>query len=331
MPGGRPSRDAIYRRLDEAVRELNDQLGGLPPPGAAADIWIDIWHQEAHNSTAIEGNTLVFSEVTRLLDEGKAAGGKPLKEYLEVQGYAAAANWVYRQALRPEDWVAGELVSLQEVRHVHYLALTPVWDVAPHESAYDAESPGNWRQHDIAEFSGGMKPPSFTEIDYAMGDWVSEACSIREPRAAPLPEKLAKLHSAFERTHPFLDGNGRVGRLVLNLLLVRLGYPPAVVYKRERERYLRALRRADAGDPGPLGELIARSVTDNLYRFVLPAIARDDRLVPLASLATQDLAESALRIAAVRGRLRAQKGSDGVWRSTRKWVDDYAAARWRRN
>jgi Fic family protein len=59
-----------------------------------------------------------------------------------------------------------------------------------------------------------------------------------------------------------LDGNGRTGRLLLNLVLVRLGYAPATVYLRDRVRYLRALQAADQGDPGPLAELLARSVLE---------------------------------------------------------------------
>ena len=90
----------------------------------------------------------------------------------------------------------------------------------------------------------------------------------------------------YERIHPFLDGNGRAGRLLLNLVLVRLGYAPAIIYTRDRTRYLAALRSGDRGDPGPLGEMLARAVLDNLYRFIVPAVAGPNRLVPLAALAT---------------------------------------------
>lgn len=143
-------------------------------------------------------------------------------------------------------------------------------------------------------------------------------------------EELAKLHARFEQIHPFLDGNGRAGRLVLNLLLVRLGYPPAIVYKKDRSRYLAALRRADDGDPGPLGEFLARAVLDNLYKFVVPAVAGPARLVPLPALATEELSANALRVAAVRGRLKAAKASDGTWRSSTAWVEEYVASRYRR-
>jgi Fic family protein len=321
----------VYQRLDEAVRELRDRLGGLPSPAEAEDIWSDIWHQEAHNSTAIEGNTLVLQEVEKLLEEGRAVGAKPLKDYMEVKGYGDAAKWVYGQALEPGDWQSGELISLHEVRQVHHTTMSLVWAVAPHPHATPTESPGNFRQHEIAKFPGGMKPPPWPDVDAQMRDWARAIDDLRSESAEALPERLARVHNRFEQIHPFLDGNGRAGRLVLNLVLCRLGYPPAIIYKRDRDKYLRAMRRADTGEFGPLGELIARSVTTNLYRFVMPAVAGPVKLVPLPALATRDLSENALRVAAARGRLRAVKGDDGMWRSSKKWVADYVKSKHRRS
>ncbi|HTJ77172.1 MAG TPA: Fic family protein [Acidimicrobiales bacterium] len=145
------------------------------------------------------------------------------------------------------------------------------------------------------------------------------------------PDRLAAVHRRFEAIHPFLDGNGRTGRLLLNLVLVRLGYPPAIIYKRQRAEYLRALRRADGGDCGLLGELLARAVLDNLYKFVVAMVAGPVRLVPLAALATPVITADALRTAAGRGRLEATRGADGEWRSSRKWVDEYLDGRYRRD
>lgn len=104
---------------------------------------------------------------------------------------------------------------------------------------------------------------------------------------------------------------GRMGRLVLNLLLVRLGYPPAIIYKGQRATYLAALRRADRGDAGALGELIARAILENLYRFVVPAVAGPARLVPLAALATPELGANALRAAAVRATWKPRRAPTG--------------------
>jgi Fic/DOC family len=327
---GRPTRAAVYERLRVQIGELQDRLGGLPSPVEADEIWRGIWLQEAHHSTAIEGNTLVLKQVEQLLQEGRAVGNKELREYMEVRGYADAANWVYGQALHPGAWCSGELLSLTELRHIHSLALTPVWDIAPHPSAGHSERPGSFREHDIRPFPGGMRPPPWPEVSAMATDWIGEVQALGLEREGIHPETLARAHARFEQIHPFLDGNGRTGRLVLNLLLVRLGYPPAIIFKRERRRYLAALDSADHGDHGPLGELLARAILDNLHKFVVPAIAGPSRLVPLPALACERISANALRVAATRGRLQASKAPDGTWRSTRAWVEEYLAGRYKR-
>jgi len=348
---GRPSRATVYARLDAAIGELATRLGGLPSPKESETIWADIWHREAHHSTALEGNTLVLREVEALLEKGRAVGAKPLSEYMEVKGYADAARWVYGQALEPDAWSDGELITLNEVRRIHHLAMGPVWAVAPHPDASEQEAPGDFRRHDIRPFDGGMTPPPWPDVPAQITGWVDDvrefgrratrplgpgsaasdgdasAAAAGPPQPLPLPEELARLHNAFECVHPFLDGNGRAGRLALNLILVRLGYPPVIIFKQQRPAYLTAMARADTGDYGPLGELVARAMLDNLNRFIVPNIAGPARLVPLVALVDDDLTIAALRQAAQRGRLDAVQGADGVWRSSRKAVDAYRSNR----
>lgn len=329
MARGRPSRATTYTRLERQLAELQTRYGGLPSPQESQYVWSDIWHLEAHHSTALEGNTLVLREVEILLEKGKAVGAKPLKEYMEVKGYGDAADWVYREAMGAGDRTSGELITVQEIRHIHYLAMSPVWQVAPHPEASDKESPGNFRQHDIHPFEDGMTPPSWPLVPAGIDDWVAAVTRIpfRVQNGELLPELLAEAHNRFERVHPFIDGNGRSGRLALNLVLVRLGYPPVVILKSQRAAYLRAMQKADEGDFGPLGEILARAMIDNLNRFILPNVAGPARLVPLAALVDADMSLVALRAAATRGRLDAQQRGDGQWLSSRKAVEAYKKSR----
>lgn len=331
MPRGRPSRTSIYTRFAEAI-DLLDQWGGLPSPREARDIWDDLWHLEAHHSTAIEGNTLVLSEVKKLLDEKRVVGAKQLKEYMEVLGYGEASKWVYGQAVEPSGWSNGELISITELRNVHASLMDKVWSVAPHEDAGPNEGPGSFRLHDIRAFSGGMTPPSFVQVPADLATWVEQANELRsvaEDDKTKVPEYLAKLHRDFEYIHPFIDGNGRTGRLVLNLLLVRLGWPPAIIFKKDRGKYLRALDKADAGDCGPLAEQLSRSVIENLH-WLIPEIAGPSRYVPLQALVDDELNYNALRQAANRGRLVAIRDPDGSWRSSRREVEKYKETRYTR-
>jgi hypothetical protein len=325
---GRPSREEVLRGLDGAIDDLRS-VGGLPLPVEADAIWEGIWYEEAHHSTAIEGNTLVLKEVERLLREGKAVGSKELPEYLEVEGYAKAAQWIYAQAVQQTpDWSPGELISLTELRQIHKLVVEPVWLHSPPDGLYPGEGPGSFRKHDIRPFTGGMTPPPFPDVPSLVTDWLRDAGRGPVENQHPMVF-IADLHARLEQIHPFRDGNGRAGRLATNLLLVRHGYPPAVIYKRDRTRYLNALRSADRGDPGPLAETFARAVTDAIYRFLLPGLAGPHRLVPLRSLADSALSGNALAVAAKRSRLRAVRRTD-QWYSTRQWVQQYKESRYKR-
>ena len=326
----RPTRQTVYDRLERAVEEL-DGVGGLPLPEEARAIWRDIWYEETHHSTAIEGNTLILKQVQLLLLEGRAVGSKELREYLEVQGYAEAAEWVYAQATKdPTHRQPSKRITLSELRETHRRVVEPVWLNFPPEHLDPKEGAGNFRRHDVEPFANGMRPPAFPDVHPLVLDWVTKvnAPSTWTAERPPI-ETFADLHADFERIHPFRDGNGRVGRLLLNLLLVRHGYPPAVIYKKDRGTYLRGLARADAGDPGLLGELLARAVTNSVDRFILPGLAGPHKLVPITALADADISRNALMLAAQRGRLEATQRR-GQWYSTRKFVDEYMLSRHQR-
>ena len=148
--------------------------------------------------------------------------------------------------MEPGDWHDGRLLNMSEVRHVHHLAMTPVWDVAPHPDATDREGPGSFSEHDIHPFPGGMTPPTWPLVRAQVQQWVEDVCATSERVGRGeidrwLPEELARLHNQFERVHPFIDGNGRTGRLVMNLVLVRQ-------WLSARDHLQEAARRLPGGD-----------------------------------------------------------------------------------
>ena len=323
----RPSRDTIYARLETSVDGL-EGVGGLPLPSEAEAIWKDIWFEEAHHSTAMEGNTLILREVQLLLDQNKAVGSKEMQAYLEVQGYGKAAQWVYAQAVRGGGAVQ---ISLSEVREIHKIVVEQAWLQFPPEQFDPKEGPGSFRRKNIEPFSSGMEPPEWPQVHAALTDWCDKVNNRGTWEASCHPmETFAELHGLFERIHPFRDGNGRMGRLVLNLLLVRYGYPPAVIYKQDRNRYLKGLRRADDGDCGALAELLARAIKESIDRFILPSLAGPHKMIPLSALAeSSGLTHNALNLAAQRGRLRAIKRG-GQWHSTKEAVEEYSKSRYKR-
>jgi fido (protein-threonine AMPylation protein) len=294
------------------------------------DVWAGIWTEETHHSTAMEGNTLRLRQVQRLLEDGVVSGAETeLREVLEAKAYGDAARWVYSHAYM-ERFGSTPLMSETEIREIHKKVVETVWVYFPPEGLVRGEVPGRYRLKDHDPLRKGLPAVPSSIVASHLAAWVEDLNStLGEWTGSHIIEKLASVHAAFERVHPFPDGNGRVGRLVLTLLLVRNGYPPAIINKDERAKYIKALKRADEGDPGPLAELLARAVRTGIHRFLMPKLAGPLSVVPLAGLEDKDLSHIALVAAAQRGRLKADKYG-GAWYSTAQWVAEYKKSRHKR-
>lgn len=311
---GRPSLEEVLSRVDEEVHLLHTHLGGLPRAVEADQILRAIWIDDVHNSTAIEGNTMTRAQVEQLVENRRASA--TLTESMEVEAYARAADWVYRHA---SDY---DHVPLSVVSEIHRNAMHLPWEIEPPTTRDKA---GDWRKTGVRVRDVRVSVPA--AIDADLGAW-SQSTRTNE-QSHPLVH-VALHHAWFERIHPFVDGNGRVGRLLLNFMLIQLGYPPAVILAADRSRYLRALRSADGGNPNPLAEVIARAVSGALSRFLIPGLAGDAKLVPLAALAAKGPYSAAyLRQLVLASRLRAIRDGN-LWLSSRAWLRDYIETRDRR-
>lgn len=253
-------------------------------------------------------------QVEALVERRQASGG--FVENLEVEGYAHAADWVYRQAA---DY-RGKAIPIEAVSEIHRQTVELPWAVEPPPTA---DRPGAWRKGGVRIRRVEVSLPPAIHAD--LSEW-SRSTGRPADTVHPILH-AAEHHAWFERIHPFVDGNGRVGRLLLNFMLLQEGYPPAVILASQRPRYLQALRTADSGNPGPLAEVVARAVSGALVRFLIPNLAGDAKLIPLAALATHGpYGADRLRQLALSGRLRALR--DGhLWLSSRAWLEEYIRTR----
>lgn len=194
-----------------------------------------------YNSNAIEGNTLTLKE-TALALEGMTIDQKPLKDHLEAVGHRDA--FLYVQDVAKQELPLSETV----IKNIHALVLMNRPD-----------DKGVYRRIPVRIMGAYTEPVQ----PYMIEPRMTELLSVNEERKNTMTdiERIALFHLEFEGIHPFIDGNGRTGRLILNLDLIRNGYPPINVKFTDRKRYYDAF---DAfykdNDATPMTELIAEYI-----------------------------------------------------------------------
>jgi Fic family protein len=263
-----------------------------------------------HHSTAIEGNTLSLYETRLVLEEGLTLGDHPLREYLEATNHAEAFDFLLTLA------DPAQPLTMEAILQLHRLVMDKL-----------APDAGMLRQRPVAVRGALLQLPPPAQVPAALATWLVEVNTPTAPTIAQHPlVQAAVAHHRFEAIHPFSDGNGRVGRLLLNLLLLRAGYAPTLLAREWRGAYLRALRGADLGYYSALINLVGRGVEQalDLYLEVCEAPAYDP-YVPLPTLAAQSgYSVNYLGSLIRRGHVPAIKRG-GRWYSTLAALDRYTA------
>jgi Fic family protein len=213
--------------LLRAIDERKAALDALRPlsSATAASLRAALSLEWTYHSNAIEGNTLTLRE-TRVVLEGITVGGKSLRDHLEAVNHRDAILLV-------EDLVARSAeIDEWNIRGMHQLLLRTI----------DPVEAGRYRRENVLIAGASFQPPSHILIPERMQDlatWHQTDAQHLHPIA-----RAAELHTRFVEIHPFVDGNGRTGRLLLNLDLMRAGFPPAVIRKEDRTAYYDALDKA---------------------------------------------------------------------------------------
>lgn len=247
---------ASMRRIEE-IRWLYQSARALMSVSELEAYEKDFEIHYVQGTTSIEGNTLDLAETGRLLEEGIIPKGKSLREVNEVQNFRRVA--AYRNQYRGK-------VNLAFIRTLHSHVMASI----------DHEGAGQFRRTDDIGIAGCdlRVAPSIVieeELEIIIGEY------YRALRAGVHPFEAAILfHYKFEIIHPFVDGNGRVGREVLNYMLIREKFPRLLFLGVDRNRYIDALRAANGDDYKTLIATLADIVIDQRRRVM------EERLVALA-------------------------------------------------
>ncbi|WP_100405217.1 Fic family protein [Bacillus solitudinis] len=237
------------------VTELKNELDQLRPlPSAAVKNLNEVLRVEwTYNSNAIEGNTLSLIETKVVLEDGLTIGGKRLKEHFEVINHSEAIDYIEEHVLKDKK------LDERTLKNLHYLVLKNI----------DNENAGNYRNINVRISGSVHEPPNFLQVPQEM----SNLLSWYEDNKGDLhPVELAALfHFKFVYIHPFSDGNGRTARLLMNLILMENGYPPAIVKAEHEQRlkYYETLELASVKQIySPFIELITGCVRDSLNIYL---------------------------------------------------------------
>lgn len=203
-----------------------------------------------YNSNAIEGNTLTLQETALIIKEGITIDKKPLKDHLEAVGHKEAYLYV-------EELVQQEVpLSEKVIKDIHSLILMD-----------NREDRGVYRCVPLTIMGAVHTPPQPYLLPARMEQLILK---YQEMSRLHVVERLAQFHMEFEAIHPFIDGNGRTGRLLLNLELMKADYPPINIKFGDRKRYYDCFTsyHTNGEDPSEMVSLVGEYLEEELMKYV---------------------------------------------------------------
>jgi len=209
-----------------------------------------------YHSNAIEGNLLDIGETRLVVEAGLTIAGKPLKDQAEAKNLGQALDFLEELAKSS----SGPLSS-HDIRQIHQLILQGI----------DTSNAGAYRTVDVAISGSAYKPPEPHEIAPKIDELTNWLGSEDTENQDNVLQIAAACHAWFAQVHPFVDGNGRTARILMNLLLMRAGFPIAVITREDRVRYIDALEQSQISDLTPFITLLLESIEETLEEYELAA------------------------------------------------------------
>ena len=244
--------DSRYKKSNSLLKQIAkkmDQLPSLRPltSGEVERLNEEFTVEYTYNSNAIEGNTLTLRE-TDLVLRGLTINQKPLKDHMEAIGHREAFQYV--QSLVAE----GQPLTERVIKDIHHLVLSDKKD-----------DRGTYRKVPVRIMGASNEPAQPYMIRPMMEQLLERYVSSHDNIVA----KLARFHLEFESIHPFIDGNGRTGRLLVNLELMKAGYPPIDIKFTDRLAYYQAFEEFHAkGSIDSMENLFARYINERLDSYL---------------------------------------------------------------
>lgn len=253
---------ATTLRQIDARREEMQQMGDLSPD-TRARLGRKFRLEMNYHSNSIEGNELDFGDTKSLLLRNVTASGKPLKDHLEMRGHDNALTRLREVA------DAGLPITESLIKEFHKILIVDPFTDQPDNIPGAFKDNGNYLYNDAGERVDFLPPDQVTPALNDLINFVNNA--LNPPKARKQRERrelydvhpvvlAAQFHQRFIQIHPFTDGNGRMARIFMNLILLRTGFPPIVIRQEEKRAYYRALDRARDHDTEEFTLLIAQHV-----------------------------------------------------------------------
>jgi Fic family protein len=298
-----------FDRLYEKKAKL--QSGRPLPASVLNKIREDLSIEWTYNSNSIEGNTLSLRETQMVLQDGITVKGKSLREHFEVHNHEKAIHMLYPLVTKNYKLRSIDILS------IHGMVLRSIED----------DFAGRIRNGGVRILGANFTPPNANKVSDLLDELIDYINS--NPDKLNDIELATIFHHKLVWIHPFFDGNGRTVRLAMNLLLMRCGFPPAIILKHDRKKYYKALNQANKGSYEKLMLLMCQALerTLNIYLNAMPGTPYN--YIDISTLIEEEklpYGQEYISLLARSGKIDAHKEGRN-WLTTKKSVTDYIANR----